>query len=98
MRKLKKYTPTKFIAKGSHYDKAAADYVVNFIEQLRHTKVEFYNQPFALIDWQERIIRDIFGTLRSDDYRQFNTAYTSFQVSEKNKRLVMRASKRKSIF
>ena len=77
LRKLKKYTPTKFMAKGSHYDKAAADYVVNFIEQLRHTKGEFYNQPFALIDWQERIIRDIFGTLRSDDYRQFNTAYTA---------------------
>lgn len=82
MRKLKKYTPTKFMAKGSHYDKAAADYVVNFIEQLRHTKGEFYNQPFALIDWQERIIRDIFGTLRSDDYRQFNTAY--IEISKKS--------------
>ena len=82
LRKLKKYTPTKFMAKGSHYDKAAADYVVNFIEQLRHTKGEFYNQPFALIDWQERIIRDIFGTLRSDDYRQFNTAY--IEISKKS--------------
>ena len=70
------------MAKGSHYDKAAADYVVNFIEQLRHTKGEFYNQPFALIDWQERIIRDIFGTLRSDDYRQFNTAY--IEISKKS--------------
>ena len=70
------------MAKGSHYDKAAADYVVDFIEQLRHTKGEFYNQPFALIDWQERIIRDIFGTLRSDDYRQFNTAY--IEISKKS--------------
>ena len=74
------------MAKGSHYDKAAADYVVNFIEQLRHTKGEFYNQPFALIDWQERIIRDIFGTLRSDDYRQFNTAY--IEISKKSGKLL----------
>ena len=26
MRKLKKYKPTPFMAEGSHYDKAAADY------------------------------------------------------------------------
>ena len=28
MRKLKKYSPTRFMAKDSHYDKAAADYAV----------------------------------------------------------------------
>ena len=32
MRKLKKYVPTKFKAKDSTYDKATADYAVNFIE------------------------------------------------------------------
>ena len=32
MRKLKKYTPTKFKAKDSYYDKEAADYAVGFIE------------------------------------------------------------------
>ena len=31
MRKLKKYKPTPFMAEGSHYDKAAADYAVMFI-------------------------------------------------------------------
>ena len=75
MRKLKKYVPTKFMAKDSIYDKEAADFVVAFIEQLKHTKGEFYNQPFELIDWQEQIIRDIFGTLKPDGYRQFTTAY-----------------------
>ena len=68
--------------KGSYYDKDAADYAVSFIEQLRHTKGEFYNQPFELIDWQERIIRDIFGTIRADGYRQFNTAY--IEISKKS--------------
>ena len=75
MRKLKKYKPSKFMAKKSYYDEEAADFVVNFIEQLRHTKGEFFNKPFELIDWQEQIIRDIFGILREDGYRQFRTAY-----------------------
>ena len=75
IRKLKKYTPTKFKAKTSKYNKEAADFVVNFIEQLKHTKGEFYRQPFDLIDWQEQIIRDIFGILKPDGYRQFTTAY-----------------------
>nr|WP_296610747.1 hypothetical protein [Ruminobacter sp.] len=38
MRKLKKYVPTKFKAKKSVYDKDAADYAVNFIQALCHTK------------------------------------------------------------
>lgn len=75
MRKLKNYKPTRFMAEDSRYDKDAADFVVAFIEQLKHTKGEFYNQPFELIDWQERIIRDVFGILKPDGYRQFTTVY-----------------------
>ena len=75
MRKLKKYVPTKFMAKDSHYDKEEADYVVSFIEQLKHTKGEFYNQPFELIDWQEQIIRDVFGILKPDGCREFSTVF-----------------------
>jgi phage terminase large subunit-like protein len=75
LRKLKKYVPTKFKAKDSTYDKAAADYAVNFIECLCHTKGTWTGEPFELIDWQEQIIRDLFGTLKPNGYRQFNTAY-----------------------
>ncbi len=75
IRKLKKYTPTKFKAKTSTYDKAAADYAVNFIECLCHTKGTWAGKPFELIDWQEQIIRDLFGILKPNGYRQFNTAY-----------------------
>ncbi len=32
-------------------------------------------KPFELIDWQERIIRDLFGVVKENGYRQFNTAY-----------------------
>lgn len=75
MRKLKNYKPTKFKAKTSHYDKDYADYAVNFIESLCHTKGIWAGKKFELIDWQEQIIRDIFGTIKKNGYRQFNTAY-----------------------
>ena len=64
MRKLKKYKPTRFMAKTSHYDKDAADYAVMFIESLCHTKGTWAGKPFELIDWQEQIIRDLFGVLK----------------------------------
>lgn len=75
MRNLKKYTPTPYMAEGSNYNKSAADYAVMFIENLCHTKGTWAGKPFELIDWQEQIIRDLFGTLKPNGYRQFNTAY-----------------------
>ena len=63
------------MSEGSYYDKDAADYAVGFIECLCHTKGTWARKPFELIDWQEQIIRDIFGTLKPNGYRQFNTAY-----------------------
>jgi len=75
MRKLKKYTPTKFKAKDSRYDKVKADFAVNFIEQLCHTKGIWAGEKFELIDWQEQIIRDLFGIVKPSGYRQFNMAY-----------------------
>lgn len=65
MRKLKKYKPTKFMAKTSHYDKDAADYAVMFIESLCHTKGTWAGKPFELIDWQAATSNTIFAWLRS---------------------------------
>ena len=59
----------------SKYNKDAADFAVMFIEQLCHTKGTWAGKPFELIDWQEQIIRDLFGILKPNGYRQFNTAY-----------------------
>jgi len=75
LRKLENYTPTKFMAADSTYSKELADYAVNFIECLCHTKGTWAGKPFELIDWQEQIIRDIFGTVKPNGYRQFTTAY-----------------------
>ena len=66
------------MASTSHYDKQKADYAVSFIECLKHTKGSFYNKRFKLLDWQERIIRDLFGVIKPNGYRQFNTAYSSW--------------------
>lgn len=75
MRKLKKYTPTRFMAADSVYSKEHADFAVSFIQSLCHTKGKWAGRKFDLIDWQEQIIRDIFGILKPNGYRQFNTAY-----------------------
>ena len=91
MRKLKKYVPTKFKAKDSTYSKEAADYAVAFIECLSHTKGTWAGEPFELIDWQEQIIRDLFGILKPNGYRQFNTAYV--EIPKKNGKSELAADK-----
>ena len=72
--KKKKYKPTKFKAKDSVYNEQLADFAVNFIECLCHTKGTWAGKPFLLLDWQEQIIRDLFGIVKPNGYRQFNTA------------------------
>lgn len=73
--KLKKFVPTRFMLPTSHYDKERADHAVNFIEQLKHTKGVWAGQPFELIAWQEELIRNLFGIIKPDGYRQFQTAF-----------------------
>ena len=82
MKKTSKYTPTEFMAKDSVYNKEYADYAVNFIESLCHTKGIWSGKPFKLLKWQEQIIRDLFGILKPNGYRQFNTAYV--EIPKKN--------------
>lgn len=82
MQKLKKYKPTPFMAETSHYDKDKADFAVNFIECLKHTKGRWAGKKFELIDWQEQIIRDLFGIVKPNGYRQFNSAYV--EIPKKN--------------
>ena len=59
------------------FDERKARRVTGFIECLKHTKGEFHGKPFKLLPWQEKIIQDVFGTVRDDDptMRQYTTAY-----------------------
>ena len=81
-KKKKKFIPTEFMAEGSHYDEDQADYVVNFIQCLCHTKGKWAGKPFLLLPWQEEIIRNLFGILKADGKRQFTTAY--IEIPKKN--------------
>lgn len=82
MRKLESYTPTRFMAPTSHYDERKANEAIRFISNLRHTKGIWAGEKFELIDWQEQIIRDLFGIIKPNGYRQFNMAY--IEIPKKN--------------
>ena len=73
--KLKNYKPPRFMLPTSHYDKAKADRAVKFIENLCHTKGKWAGKRFWLLPWQEQLIRNIFGIVKPDGYRQFRTAF-----------------------
>ena len=59
----------------SRFDAQKAEYVISFIEKLKHTKGEWFNKPFLLLDWQQDIIKNLFGVIKTDGYRQFTTGY-----------------------
>ena len=66
------------------FDEKKARRVIRFIECLKHTKGEFHGRPFKLLPWQEKIIRDVFGTVRDEDLsmRQYNQVY--IEIGKKN--------------
>jgi phage terminase large subunit-like protein len=55
---------------------------VGFINRLRHTKGEWAGKRFGLRDWQEKVVRDIFGMLDDDGNRVVRTAYV--EIPRKN--------------
>ena len=64
------------------YDKKKADKAVNFIKSLRQHQGQYAGKKLKLAYWQEKIIRDIFGTVNSDGTRQYRTAY--IEIPRKN--------------
>ena len=70
------YKPTRFMSPDSYYDKLSADIACGFISCLKHPGGQWAGEPFELIDWQEQIIRDIFGIKKPSGYRQFRCSYT----------------------
>ena len=54
---------TKFMLPTSYYDEDEAEYVISFIENLKHTKGQWHNKPFILLPWQKEIIRNLFGEI-----------------------------------
>ena len=57
------------------FDQNKADNVVNFFKKLAHTKGHWRGVPFSLLPWQEKALRDVFGTVRDSGFRQYTTVY-----------------------
>lgn len=64
------------------FDEKKAEKVVKFINNLKHTKGVWHGVPFDLLPWQDKVIKDIFGTVKDNGYRKYNTAYV--EIPKKN--------------
>lgn len=56
------------------FDEAAADHAVEWIESLRHFKGRWAGSRFYLMDWQRRLVREVFGW-KLDGARLYRNAY-----------------------
>lgn len=68
--------------RGLHFDRAAAQHVIDFFGFLKHSKGEWAGQPFQLSPWQVWLLWVLFGWKRADGLRRFRTAY--IEVPRKN--------------
>jgi len=64
------------------FDEAKAKRTIQLINALKHTKGKWRGVPFDLLPWQDKIISDIFGTVKDNSFRQYNTAY--IEIPKKN--------------
>ena len=72
------------------FNKDRAEEAVRFISLLEHTKGRWSRQPFILEPWQDKIVRDVFGTLRKDGKRQYRTVYV--EIPRKNGKTALAAA------
>jgi len=64
------------------FDQDKADRAVRFIKNLKHTQGDWTGKFFNLLPWEEKIVRDLFGTVNENGKRQYREAYIS--VPRKN--------------
>jgi phage terminase large subunit-like protein len=64
------------------FDIEKAKRAINFINCLKHTKGQWHGESFELLPWQDKIVSDIFGTIKENGNRQYNTAY--IEIPKKN--------------
>lgn len=63
--------------RGLWFDPDEAQFAINFIQCLKHSKGEWAGQPFILEPWEAFIIWCVFGWKKTDGTRRFNTAFVS---------------------
>jgi len=61
---------------GAFFDEARARHAVRWLEgNLRHYKGRFAGEPFYLMGWEKRLVRNVFGWLRRDGTRLYRRVY-----------------------
>ena len=64
-------------------NKEVADKACRFFSRfLTHTKGQWAGQRFDLLPWQTHIVRNLFGRLKPNGYRQYTTVYV--EIGKKN--------------
>jgi len=66
----------------SYFDEKAARRAVSFFKGLRHTSGQWAGNPFQLLPWQEKALREIFGWMRADGTRLYREVY--IEIAKKN--------------
>lgn len=69
-------------SRGLHFDREAAEHVLQFFGFLKHSKGEWAGQSFRLEPWQQFLLWDLFGWKRADGLRRYRVAYV--EVPRKN--------------
>jgi len=60
----------------------AARQAIDFVTGLKHVKDPWHGCYFDLLPWEDRIIRDVYGTLKTDGTRQYRMVYV--EIPKKN--------------
>lgn len=64
------------------FDERRANYAIDFIQNLKHTKGKWAGVPFKLLPWQYEIVRDVYGTVDENGHRQYQFVY--LEIPKKN--------------
>ena len=62
---------------------------IEFIQMLKLTD-DFYGQPFVLMDWQHKVLWDVYGTVNDKGFRQYRYAY--LEIPKKNAKTTLIAA------
>lgn len=74
---------TGLLGGAAVFSEKRAQHAVDFFQIfLKHTQSPFNGKPFVLLPWQDKLIRDVYGTLKPDGTRQYKYVY--LEIPKKN--------------
>lgn len=76
--------------RGLWFDDEAAQLVVDFVQNVRHSKGEWAGRNLELADWQLFIVGSVFGWKRADGTRRFREVYN--ELARKNGKTTLLAA------